>query len=42
LSQNLFKFDEDINLFSQALSDDDELVGERLRALSRLLKEMGY
>lgn len=36
------KIDEDIKLFSQALSDDDELLGERLRTLSRILKEMGY
>ncbi len=36
------KIDEDIQLFSQALSDDDELIGERLRTLSRILKEMGY
>ncbi len=34
--------DEDIKLFSQALSDDGEMMGERLRVLSRLLKEMGY
>lgn len=34
--------DEDIQLFSQALSDDGEMIGERLRVLSRLLKEMGY
>jgi len=34
--------DEDIKLFSQALSDDDELLGERLKTLSRILKEMGY
>lgn len=34
--------DEDIKLFSQALSDDGEIIGERLRVLSRLLKEMGY
>ena len=34
--------DEDIRLFSQALSNDGELIGERLRILSRLLKEMGY
>lgn len=33
---------EDIKLFSQALSDDGEMIGERLRVLSRLLKEMGY
>jgi len=34
--------DEDIKLFSQALSDDGEIIGERLHVLSRLLKEMGY
>ena len=34
--------DEDIKLFSQALSNDDEMIGERLHVLSRLLKEMGY
>jgi hypothetical protein len=33
---------EDIKLFSQALSDDDELIGERLSTLSRILKELGY
>jgi len=33
---------EDIKLFSQALSNDGELIGERLRTLSRILKEMGY
>jgi hypothetical protein len=33
---------DDIKLFNQALSDDDELIGERLRTLSRLLKDMGY
>lgn len=36
------KIDEDIKLFNQALSNDDELIGERLRVLARLLKEMGY
>jgi hypothetical protein len=36
------KIDEDIKLFSQALSNDGELIGERLSTLSRLLKEMGY
>ncbi|THF76350.1 DUF6530 family protein [Cohnella fermenti] len=36
------KIGEDIKLFNQALSDDGELIGERLRTLSRLLKEMGY
>ena len=34
--------DEDIKLFSQTLSKDGELIGERLRVLSRLLKEAGY
>jgi len=32
----------DIKLFRQVLSNDDELMGERLRSLSKLLKEMGY
>lgn len=36
------RIDEDIQLFDQTLSDDDELIGERLRTLSRILKEMGY
>ncbi len=36
------KIDEDIKLFSQALSNDDELIGERLHTLSGILKEMGY
>jgi hypothetical protein len=36
------KIDEDIKLFSQVLSDDDEIIGERLRTLSSILKEMGY
>lgn len=36
------KIDEDIKLFQQALNGDDELLGERLKALSRILKEMGY
>jgi hypothetical protein len=36
------KINEDIKLFTQALSDDDELIGERLLTLSRILKEMGY
>lgn len=36
------KINEDIKLFSQALSNDDELIGERLRMLSSILKEMGY
>ncbi|WP_312116650.1 DUF6530 family protein [Brevibacillus reuszeri] len=33
---------EDMKRFSQALINDDELIGERLRTLSRLLEEMGY
>jgi hypothetical protein len=36
------KINEDIKLFSQALSNDDELIGERSHTLSRILKEMGY
>lgn len=36
------KIDEDIQLFRQALSNDDELIAERLVVLSRILKEMGY
>jgi len=36
------KIGEDLKLFRQALSDDDELLAERLRTLSRILKEMGY
>jgi len=36
------KLDEDIRLFSQALSKDGELIGERMQTLSRILKEMGY
>lgn len=34
--------DEDIQLFSQALSNDGEIIGERLRVLAAILKEMGY
>jgi len=36
------RINEDIKLYSQALSDDGEMIGERLRTLSRMLKEMGY
>lgn len=36
------KIGEDIKLFSQALSNDSELIGERFRVLSHLLKELGY
>jgi len=35
------KIDEDIELFSQALSKDDELNSKRLFVLSRILKDMG-
>ena len=34
--------DEDIQLFSQALSHDGEIIGEKLTVLSRLLREAGY
>lgn len=34
--------DEDIKLFAQVLGTDDELIGERLKTLSAILKEMGY
>ncbi|ROR27282.1 hypothetical protein EDD66_107196 [Mobilisporobacter senegalensis] len=34
--------DEDIKLFSEALSRDDELMAERLHVLANLLIEMGY
>lgn len=33
---------EDIKLFTQALAEDGELIGERLGTLSAILKEMGY
>lgn len=33
---------EDIKLFRDCLNKDDELIGERLRRLSAILKEMGY
>lgn len=36
------KIDEDIQLFREALSNDDELLGERLTTLARILKELGY
>lgn len=36
------KIREDIRLFSQALSQDDELISERLQALSGILKDLGY
>ncbi|MEW6515328.1 MAG: DUF6530 family protein [candidate division FCPU426 bacterium] len=34
------KIDEDIKLFQQALSQDDELISERLHTLARILKEL--
>lgn len=34
--------DEDMKLFRDCLARDDELISERLRTLSRVLKEMGY
>jgi len=40
-TENL-KIDEDIQLFREALGRDDEMIGERLRVLSRILKELGY
>ena len=36
------KIDQDIQLFNQALANDDELIGERLKVLARILNEMGY
>lgn len=36
------RINEDIKLFSQALSDNDEMISERLRNLSKILKDMGY
>lgn len=34
--------DEDIKLFRDCISKDDELISERLKALASILKEMGY
>lgn len=34
--------DEDIKLFRDAISKDDEMISERLKVLSAILKEMGY
>lgn len=36
------QIDQDIELFTRALGYDDELLSERLRVLSSILKEMGY
>ena len=33
---------EDIRLFNEALSDNGEMIGERLRTLTRALRELGY
>ena len=33
---------DDLKLFRDVLNADDELIGERLAVLSRLLKELGY
>ena len=34
--------DEDMQLFLQSLSADDEIIGERLTVLAGILKKMGY
>lgn len=34
--------DEDIQLFRDGLAADDEMLGERFRVLSSILREMGY
>lgn len=34
--------DEEIQEFSQIISNQGEILGERLRVLARMLKEMGY
>ena len=34
--------DQDIQLFTQSMAEDDELLSERLHRLSDLLREMGY
>ncbi|WP_426445318.1 DUF6530 family protein [Paenibacillus sp. S-38] len=34
--------DEDLKRFAQALNEDGEMIGERLRILSQLLEELGY
>jgi Family of unknown function (DUF6530) len=36
------KIEEDLKLFNQALHNDDEIIGERLKTLAQILKEMGY
>ena len=34
--------DEDIRLFEKVLTEDDEMISERLRVLGTMLKELGY
>jgi hypothetical protein len=34
--------DEDIRLFEKVLTEDDEMISERLRVLGAMLKELGY
>jgi hypothetical protein len=36
------KINEDIKIFNQALSDDDEILAERLKILGGVLRELGY
>lgn len=36
------RIDEDIQLFNQCLSTDDELISERLNVLGGILREMGH
>ncbi len=36
------KINYDIKLFNQALSDDDEILAERMKTLSGILRELGY
>ncbi|MBK5252010.1 MAG: hypothetical protein JJE29_05190 [Peptostreptococcaceae bacterium] len=36
------KINEDIKLFNQALSNDDEILAERMKTLSGVLRELGY
>jgi len=40
-TENAF-IDEDIVLFQNAMGEDSELLGERMRTLARLLRELGY
>ena len=36
------RIDEDVKLFDDCLHQDDEIIGERLKTLSSLLKQLGY